>query len=72
MTWAVSSVELFDPESEHWSLINPMPTQWALHTATLLPNGRVLITAGWNSGNTSHTAELFDPSTRRFVSAENI
>jgi len=70
------SAELYDPVAGTF-----MPTgsmKWARggHTATLLPNGRVLIAGGGGEvvgdgsfpffGATSATAELFDPSTETF------
>jgi len=33
------------------------------HTATLLNNGTVLATGGWNGSDTSSTAEIFNPAT---------
>jgi N-acetylneuraminic acid mutarotase len=36
------------------------------HTATLLPNGQVLIVGGWNQNGRSSTAELYDPQTGTF------
>jgi hypothetical protein len=46
-----------------------MSTSRAVHTATLLPNGEVLITGGFNAaGLTLATAELFDPESRTFAS----
>ncbi|RJS15361.1 type IV secretion protein Rhs [Corallococcus sp. H22C18031201] len=43
-----------------------MQTARAGHSAVLLPDGRVLLTGGDAPGSTP-TAELFDPSTQRFV-----
>ena len=36
------------------------------HSATLLPNGKVLITGGWSHNARSATAELYDPQTGKF------
>lgn len=59
------SAELYDPVSKTWTYTGDMTTNRGGHTATLLPNGRVLVTGGI-SGSFSTTlasAELYDPST---------
>ena len=54
---AVASAELYDPATGVWTPTGSMTTARAFHTATLLPNGQVLVT-GY-----SDTAELYDPAT---------
>jgi uncharacterized protein (TIGR03437 family) len=44
-----------------------MTTPRALHSATLLPNGKVLITQGSYGPSSSYAAELYDPATRNFT-----
>ncbi|WP_437506872.1 Kelch repeat-containing protein [Sorangium sp. So ce1099] len=39
------------------------------HTATLLPNGLVLVAGGWNSRGILDTAELYDPTTGEWIPA---
>src|SRR5215470_18781353 len=47
-----------------WSATGSMSTPRALHTATLLLDGKVLVVGGLYSGrNPTATAELYDPST---------
>jgi hypothetical protein len=66
----LSSAERYDPISGTWSLIDD-PTRYSsvLHTATLMPDGRVLFTGGYpgNGGQGNPTtlasSELFDPVT---------
>ena len=46
----------------------PMAAARHGHTATLLPNGRVLVAGGYNSTNDFlSSAELFDPATGRWT-----
>jgi hypothetical protein len=42
----LASAELFDPASETWSSVASLITGRVQHTATLLPNGTVLVTGG--------------------------
>ena len=55
------------------SAIRSMTAKRAAHTATLLGNGKVLIAVGFvgNGGGLS-SAEVFDPTTKTFTSAENM
>jgi len=69
--WA--SAELYDPLTSTFTLNGGMTTPRAGHTATLLPDGKVLIAGGYSSqemgslGNLLARAELYDPSTNSFT-----
>ncbi len=53
--------ELFDPESNVWSVLDgPFETRWS-HAVALLRDGRVLIVGGMAGDLPAATAELFDP-----------
>ena len=54
-----SSAELFDPATGTWNITASLNEARNSHTATRLPNGRVLAAAGYYTGS----AELYDPST---------
>ena len=54
----VATAELYDPTSRAWTATPEMIEARYLHSATLLLDGRVLVTGG---GSTSPTAELYDP-----------
>ena len=55
-------------------LSNRVVTARAFHTATLLGNGKVLIAGGITTlgGNTTNTAEIFDPSIGSFTATGNM
>ena len=64
------TAELFDPQTETFSAAGNMNTGRSDHTATLLPDGTVLLfggSHGWSGGYTSdNTAEIYDPATGSF------
>jgi N-acetylneuraminic acid mutarotase len=66
----LTSAELYDPQSGAWSATQGMVSPRAAHTATLLPDGRVLVAGGGGSAEVSAcqchapvgSAELYDPA----------
>jgi hypothetical protein len=71
--WPVwDSAELYDPLTGTFALTGRLTTPRGGHTATLLPDGRVLIAGGFafqdagSPGNLLASAELYDPSTDTF------
>ncbi|HKP03894.1 MAG TPA: kelch repeat-containing protein [Chthoniobacterales bacterium] len=59
------TAELYDPASGTWTSTDRLATGRFLHTAELLPNGKVLVAGGLEEGinlNTLASAELFDPA----------
>jgi len=68
-TSALSAAEIYDPSTNTWTTKNSMATARIAPTATLLANGRVLVTGGY-SGSTYHaTAELYNPTTNTWSAA---
>lgn len=64
------SAELYDPKTGVFSPTGGLTTGGrALHAATLLADGRVLITGGWNGIGSMVSAEVYDPGTGVFQSA---
>ena len=51
-----------DPAIGSWTVIGAMITARSYHTATLLPNGKVLVAGGQGNGATNNS-ELYDPAT---------
>jgi len=58
----LASAELYDPASGTWTATGSLGAARSDHTATLLPNGKVLVAGGFNDSNRLASAELYDPA----------
>ena len=58
----LASAELYDPASGTWTATGSLTTARYGHTATLLPNGKVLVAGGYNGLGYLASAELYDPA----------
>jgi hypothetical protein len=64
-TASLATAELYDPATGTWSPMGSMSLPRSGHTATLLPNGRVLVAGGMDVVHPGGfaSAELYDPAT---------
>jgi N-acetylneuraminic acid mutarotase len=72
----LDTCELYDPAAGTWTSTGSLlstaagPAGRALHTATLLPNGTVLVVGGLGANlDTPRNAQLYDPATGRWSQA---
>jgi hypothetical protein len=66
----LSSAEVYDPNSGTFAQVAAMGAGRGGHTATLLPNGKVLVAGGWNNEHEVRwlsSAELYDPTGESFA-----
>ena len=72
----LAASELFDPGSGAWTQTMPLGAARSGHTATLLPNGNVLVAGGFQylpaSYDTLNSAEQFDPNTGSWTSISSL
>ncbi len=61
-----ATAELYDPETGVFARAGTLRVPRVGHTATLLPNGKVLLAGGWSGRNPVNSAELYDPASGRF------
>jgi hypothetical protein len=74
----IAESEVYDPATNSFSATGAMSTSRFAHTATLLHNGKVLITGGFSNSDSFAstqallTAELYDPTTGSFNPTGNM
>ncbi|MBX0328149.1 hypothetical protein K2Z83_10710, partial [Oscillochloris sp. ZM17-4] len=56
----------YDPATGSWSPTNNLSTARFIHTATLLPDGTVLVVGGYDGSGYLSSAERYDPTTDRW------
>jgi WD40 repeat protein len=62
----IASAEIYDSTTNTFTPTGDLNEARDGHTATLLPDGQVLIVGGWNVKGRTATAELYDPQTGKF------
>jgi N-acetylneuraminic acid mutarotase len=58
--------ELYDPATGRWTSTGSLRTARREHTATLLPDGTVLVAGGFNADGWLRSAEVYDPARGRW------
>jgi Domain of unknown function (DUF1929)/Bacterial Ig domain/Glyoxal oxidase N-terminus/SdrD B-like domain/Kelch motif/Prealbumin-like fold domain len=65
----IANAEIFDPSNNTWTVVPNMTYRRWYPTATTLSDGRVLVTAGWQTSNHSNAGipEIYNPSTNSWT-----
>ena len=56
-----ATAEIYDPSTETWTTVGEMSVARLLHQATVLDNGRVLVTGGFTNAESLSLMEIFTP-----------
>ena len=69
----ISNAEIFDPAAKTWTPVPNMAYKRWYPTAVTLPDGRILVMAGWQTS--AHTnagiSEIYDPATNAWTQITN-
>jgi hypothetical protein len=67
--FGISNAEIFDPTSNLWAAVPHMAYRRWYPTATTLSDGRVLVTAGWQTAEHTNAGipEIYDPATNQWT-----
>jgi hypothetical protein len=64
--------EIYDPTTSSYTAVLTMTDYRSQHTATLLNDGTVLLTGGFDQNGVTNSAEIYDPSTQSFTAVGNM
>ena len=69
----IANAEIFDPDTNRWTSVPNMSYRRWYPNASALPDGRVLVTAGWQTTNHTNAGipEIYDPTSNAWTRLTN-